>query len=461
MKTKANSQLLTANSQRLINKSQKMADGKYVEQVNAALQKWSAFLDTATRSTCMFTLVAIDLISNLIARFRDKEHYPEYARFAVREGKVAVRRIEQTLTNLKQNCAPQLNSDFWTQATVNEAKRRYLAQGVSRDYTILTYTLSNHLHSLRLNVPPALQDLYMCIGLVRMIDINADVYARTLIDLDPVMADIINVPKPSEDPADKGHLTPLHLLTDTDNELHLNLRRSNPQVQRELSYRRFALTRPLREAITAAAKKFFPYSFPTLPASGQIFSDNSTQVGTAVTILLNRANKTDFIHRATEPRQWDRYDEIERDYLAYLDDNDLDNDEETCRAWKMQSEACGEWHAAQSTLRRYKAAVEAKPEDYADAAQRAKLWAGLCTRVQEEWTKGAADARKNFDIEREATARLHPDWTADKVERAVEEYQYNTHERSLSYDVEALRHHLEAVRPKGVTKKALKQAGYK
>lgn len=430
--------------------AQRQSDEDYTNRINATLDRWVSFLDLCTRSVGVFTLTMMTYIDERIARFFDREHYPEYAALGVREGKKALREMERFAADLRRNCAPQINNEWWPIPAVREAISRYKKQGIEHDFIVLHCTMRNYFFKQGLDLPEPLYDLYLCSCLVRLIDINVDSYSRALIDIDPLFADILNLPDPAADTADEGKRTPLHLMADADTRLHVRLAKSDPKLHRELSHRRFARTRPLRLAISRAANLLYGHLSISLPDSGQLMADKElSPVGQAAVILLNRANKTDFIRRATEPKAWADFDAIEKDYLAWLDDNDRDHSLEAAREWKLQSEKCGESVAAKLAVKKFEEQVDDK------CGSPAARWLDVTTSLEDEWVEHEAECRRAFDIERDAMAKLHPDWTPEKVERAVAEIQYGAHEASLMYDVVALRHHLELVRPKGVTKKAL------
>ena len=436
--------------------AQRQSDATYTEHLNATLNRWRSFLDLSSRSTGLFTLTMMTYIDEILARFFDKENYPEHAALAVRLDKKRLRSIQAFADDLRRNCAPQTNTEWWPAPAVREAMTRYKQQGVEHDYTILHYTLRNYLFKQGLNLPEPLYDLYFCICLVRIIDINVDCYSRSLIDIDPLFADILNLPSPSTDDAEAGKHTPLHLLATADSRLHVRLRQADPQLHKELSHRRFARTRPLRMALSEAINHFYGHLDLSLPDTGKLMADKTlSPVGQAAVIMLNRANKTDFIRRATEPKAWADFDRIEQDYIDWLDENDRDHDLTATHEWKLQSEQCGEHVAALGAVKLFQEGVPAEMREKVQCATPAALWLRICTDLENEWTKAEAEAQRAFDIERDAMAKLHPDWKPEKVERAVSEIQYGVHEAALMYDVEALRRHLDLVRPKGITKKAL------
>lgn len=436
--------------------AQRQSDKNYTNRINATFDRWMSFLDLCTRSVGIFTLTMMSYVDDIIGRFFDREHFPEHAALAVREGKKALREVERFATDLRRHCAPQTYDEWWPAPAVREAISRYKQQGIEHDFTILHYTLSNYLLKQGIDLPEPLYDLYLCTCLVRLIDINVDCYSRSLIDIDPLFADILNLPAPSADTADAGKHTPLHLLADADNRLHARLAKSDPKLHRELSHRRFARTRPLRLAISRAANLFYGHLGISLPDSGQLMADKElSPVGQASVIILNRANRTDFIRRATEPKAWADFDAIEQDYLDWLDDNGRDHTLEAAHEWKLQSEKCGECKAAQSAAERFEQMVNGKSVNGKSCESPAALWLDITTGLEDDWAKHEAECRRAYDIERDAMAKLHPDWSPEKVERSVAEIQYGEHEAALMYDVVALRHHLEIHRPKGVTKKAL------
>lgn len=428
-----------------------LSDSDYRDKINATLDRWWSFYDLSTRSVGVFTLVLMDYMDERLARFFDPEHYPAHAALAVRQDKKALRDIQALAADLRRTCAPQTGTEQWPTPAVREAVKRYKKQGVEHDFLILYYTLCNYFLSQHIELPEPLFDLYLCICLVRLIDINVDSYSRALIDIDPCFADILNVPSPAADPAVPGKLTPLHLLADTDNRLHRRLRQTDPQIQREMSHRRFARTRPLREAITAFVNRVFKDTATRLPDTGRLMTEKElSPVGQASVIMLNRANKTDFIRRATEPQVWESFDNIERDYIDWLDANDCEHSLAAAHEWKLQSDVCGEAVAASVAEKRF---LEAMTTTAVQSP--AGRWLDVCENLEKSWVQQETEARRAFDIERDAMAKLHPKWSADKVEWAVSEIQYGVHESALMYDVEALRYHLEKHRPKGVTKKAL------
>lgn len=439
--------------------AQHNSDASYTRAVNDCIERWSSFLDLSTRSVGIFTLTMLDYIDELLAHFFDRDNYPDHARLAVRENKKALRDVQAAATTLRRVCAPQRNTEWWPAAAVREAISRYKQHGVQHDMTILHYTLRNYLFRQHLDLPDPLYDLYFCTCLVRLIDINVDCYSRSLIDIDPLFADILNLPSPAADTAVQGKHTPLHLLADRDTKLHARLKHTDPQLHTELSHRRFAATRPLRTQLTAVAVRLFGKAAVALPDSGTLMADKElSPVGQAAVILLNRANKTDFIRRATEPKAWEEFDRIEQDYRDWLDAADRDHDLQAAHEWKLQSEVCGEHQAALNAAKLYEdtlnGTADPMPKDTALLTP-AAIWLKIITGLEQEWQKAEAEARRAFCTERAAMAKLHPDWTLEKVDRAVSEIQYGIHEAALMYDVEALRHHLERVRPKGVTKKAL------
>ena len=435
-----------------------LSDKEYTDRINTTLGRWQSFHDISTRSVGLFTLVMMTYVEEYIARFFDGEHFPEHARLAVKQDKKRLRHIQELAADLRRNCAPQMNTEYWPMPVVREAVERYKQQGVAHDLWILRYTLDNYLLSQHLKLPAPLFDLYLCACLIRLIDINVDCYSRALIDIDPMFADILNVAPPSTDQSAPGRRTPLHLLDSPDTKLHSRLRRTDPQLHRELSHRRFARTKPLRLAIADAVNHFYGHLHLQLPDTGTLVGDKDlSPVGQAAVIMLNRVNRTDFIRRATEPYAWEEFDRIEKDYRDWLEDNEREHDLEAVHEWKLQSEVCGEYTAAVVAVKRFKTASLAPTAVSSASAERspAALWLDICADLEEQWLKNETEARRAFDTEREATAKLHPDWTAEKVERAVSQIQYGIHEAALMYDVNALRHHLENHRPKGVTKKAL------
>ncbi len=430
--------------------AQRQADKAYTDSINATLARWQSFLDLSTRSVGMLTLVLMTYVDELVGRFLDHENYPEHAALAVRQGKKIIRDIQRFSADIRSHCAPQCGTEWWPIPAVRETIRRYKQQGIEHDYQILHYTLKNYLYRQCSDLPEPLYDLYLCICIVRLIDINVDCYSRALIDIDPLFADILNLPSPSEDDAAPGKHTPLHLLSKRDTRLHVWLAQKDPQVHRELSHRRFARTSTLRMALSSAINYFYGHRHFVLPDTGQLVADKDfSPVGQAAVIMLNRANKTDFIRRATEPKAWADFDRIEQDYIGWLEANDKEHSIAAAHEWKLQSEACGEHAAAVTAVKRFEETSGGRCEAPAAA------WLDIVTTLEKQWINAEAEARRAFDIERDAMTRLHPDWTQEKVERAVSDIQYGTHEAALMYDVEALRHHLELARPKGVTKKAL------
>lgn len=412
---------------------------EYMRSVNAALDKWGMYLDIAERSMGVLTLVLLDYLDGYIARFFDGSAYPEHAALARQRNKVLLRNIERASQDLRRHCAPQVESGLWPAEAVREAKELYLRKGVTHDFFILQTTLSNHLHKLRISPPQPLFDLYLCDGIVQIIDINVDTYAHTLIDIDPVMRDILNLTCTTKDESAEGWRKPLHLRTTGDNKLHTFLRKTDMKAHLELSLRRFARTWTLHKAIVDAVNTFYGGSQYQLPVTGELFTSKDTQVGVAASVLLNRCNKTDFILRATEPDRWEKYDAIVEEYKDYLYDNDLENTAENCHEWKLQSDICGEAAAARVAVKQWEAGGN---------------WREITKKLITEWQQAAEDRIIGYDVKRESIAKIHPDWSPEKVERAVEEYKSTPHERALFYDVEALRHHLKAAKPSKRRKKA-------
>ncbi|MBR1800706.1 MAG: hypothetical protein IJ767_04335 [Bacteroidaceae bacterium] len=392
-------------------------DHQTVEHARDAAIKWQDRLILSMRQLIMLDVNICDRTLEMTRNFTDAQSRnvnPEYAAIYRREVKRAINEVERAVRLFKSGVLQGID-DEW-RADYKTSQEAFDTTVMAKNTIILWYSMRNAIFKAKFEMAEPLMEIYYCMGLLDIMQINTEWRKEELHKLDA-----------SFDMSFKWEVF------------------DASTVRHRMKVLMHLLT---REGCKDRTLPLYPDDFP------YNFMDMQESTKTACNIILQHANDLDRIVTCLVPEELAAHRAMLEEMEDWFDEHNLPLTMENADGWKRESTLCLEAQVVRRVTEDFET-LRRRAADARSIFDAVQTWQELAGKAEAEW-KRREKHNRDCDAEWvEALRRLHDDWTEERIQKEAEADKHSAVAIVTEPRIDILRERLMAAAPKEV-QKALK-----